>query len=65
MTWDKIALITGVSREMGFGYETAKRLASLGYKVIITAGEIQKSKITCQQNKCNSNGFGHYKRPEH
>ncbi len=44
MTSDKIALITGVSREMGLGYETAKQLADLGYKVIITAREMQKVK---------------------
>ena len=44
MTSDKIALITGVSREMGLGYETAKQLAELGYKVIITAREFDKVK---------------------
>ena len=44
MTSDKIALITGVSREMGLGYETAKQLAELGYKVIITAREFGKVK---------------------
>lgn len=41
---DKIALITGVSREMGLGYETAKQLADKGYKVIITAREFEKVK---------------------
>jgi NAD(P)-dependent dehydrogenase (short-subunit alcohol dehydrogenase family) len=41
---DKIALITGVSREMGLGYETAKQLADRGYKVIITAREFEKVK---------------------
>jgi NAD(P)-dependent dehydrogenase (short-subunit alcohol dehydrogenase family) len=44
MTSDKIALITGVSREMGLGYETAKQLAELGYKVIITARDFEKVK---------------------
>lgn len=44
MTMDKIALITGVSREMGLGYETAKQLADKGYKVIITAREFEKVK---------------------
>jgi NAD(P)-dependent dehydrogenase (short-subunit alcohol dehydrogenase family) len=44
MKSDKIALITGVSREMGLGYETAKQLAELGYKVIITAREFEKVK---------------------
>lgn len=41
---DKIALITGVSREMGLGYETAKQLADKGYTVIITAREFEKVK---------------------
>jgi NAD(P)-dependent dehydrogenase (short-subunit alcohol dehydrogenase family) len=41
---EKIALITGVSREMGLGYETAKQLAELGYKVIITARVFEKVK---------------------
>ena len=44
MTMDKIALITGVSREMGLGYETAKQLVDKGYKVIITAREFDKVK---------------------
>lgn len=42
---DKIALITGVSREMGLGYETAKQLADKGYRVIITAREFDKVKV--------------------
>lgn len=41
---NKIALVTGVSREMGLGYETAKQLAELGYKVIITARDLEKVK---------------------
>lgn len=41
---DKISLITGVSRGMGLGYETAKQLSGLGYKVIITARDIEKVK---------------------
>jgi NAD(P)-dependent dehydrogenase (short-subunit alcohol dehydrogenase family) len=36
----KIVLITGVSREMGLGFETARQLAELGYKVVITAREL-------------------------
>lgn len=39
----KIALITGVSREMGLGFETAKQLTSKGYKVIITARDEEKA----------------------
>lgn len=39
---DKIAIITGVSREMGLGYETAKQLKELGFIVIITARDFAK-----------------------
>jgi len=42
MTTQKIALITGVSRQMGLGFETAKQLGALGYQVIITARDIEK-----------------------
>ncbi|MGN7863118.1 SDR family NAD(P)-dependent oxidoreductase [Chryseobacterium sp. 22458] len=38
---NKIALITGVSRETGLGYETAKRLKELRLTVIITARDIE------------------------
>ena len=41
---DKVSLITGVSRDMGLGYETAKQLSALGYKVIITGRDIEKVK---------------------
>jgi len=44
MTSDKIALITGVSREMGLGFEIAKQLKELNYKVIITARDFEKVK---------------------
>jgi NAD(P)-dependent dehydrogenase (short-subunit alcohol dehydrogenase family) len=37
-----IVLITGVSREMGLGFEIAKQLAELGSKVIITARELDR-----------------------
>jgi NAD(P)-dependent dehydrogenase (short-subunit alcohol dehydrogenase family) len=40
----QIALITGVSREMGLGFETARQLADLGYKVIITARDLEQAK---------------------
>ncbi len=40
----KIALITGVSREMGLGFETAKQLAQKKYRVIITARDYYKVK---------------------
>ncbi len=39
---EKIAIITGVSREMGLGYETARQLKELGFTVIITARDIHK-----------------------
>ncbi|WP_310395673.1 SDR family NAD(P)-dependent oxidoreductase [Hymenobacter sp.] len=39
MTKSPVALITGVSRAMGMGYETARQLARQGYHVIITARE--------------------------
>lgn len=40
----KVALITGVSRETGLGYETARQLAGMGYYVIITARDVYKAK---------------------
>lgn len=45
----KIALITGVSREEGLGFETAKQLAHLGFEVIITARELQKAQYLADQ----------------
>lgn len=39
----KIVIITGVSREMGLGYETAKQLKELGYNVLITARDLNKA----------------------
>ncbi len=41
---DKIALITGVSREMGLGFETAKQIKDIGFKVTITARDLDKVK---------------------
>lgn len=41
---NKISLITGVNRDMGLGFETAKQLSELGYQVIITARDVQKVK---------------------
>lgn len=38
-----IVLITGVSREMGLGYETARQMAASGWQVIITARELDKA----------------------
>jgi NAD(P)-dependent dehydrogenase (short-subunit alcohol dehydrogenase family) len=46
---DKIAIITGVSREMGLGYETAKQLKELGFTVIITARDFNKVSNLAQQ----------------
>ncbi len=42
MATQLIALITGVSRETGLGYETARQLAQKGYRVIITARDLWK-----------------------
>jgi NAD(P)-dependent dehydrogenase (short-subunit alcohol dehydrogenase family) len=44
MNSDKIVLITGVSREMGLGFETAKQMVEKGYRVIITARDFKKVK---------------------
>lgn len=49
MTPDRIAIITGVSREMGLGYETAKQLRDTGLKVIITARNLGKVKQLADQ----------------
>ena len=35
LTGKSIALITGVSREMGLGFETARQLAQKGFKVVL------------------------------
>lgn len=42
METKKLALITGVSRQMGLGYETARQLANEGFKVIISARDLEK-----------------------
>jgi NAD(P)-dependent dehydrogenase (short-subunit alcohol dehydrogenase family) len=44
MNSDKIVLITGVSREMGLGFETAKQMVEKGYRVLITARDFKKVK---------------------
>jgi NAD(P)-dependent dehydrogenase (short-subunit alcohol dehydrogenase family) len=49
----QIALITGVSREMGLGFETAKQLAALDYKVIITARDLKKAKQLADKLSAN------------
>ncbi|MBA4198400.1 MAG: short-chain dehydrogenase [Chitinophaga sp.] len=48
---NKIAIITGVSREMGLGYETARQLKELGFKVIITARDFDKVSNLAEQLK--------------
>ncbi|MBS1685074.1 MAG: SDR family NAD(P)-dependent oxidoreductase [Bacteroidetes bacterium] len=40
----KVALITGVSRETGLGFETARQLSQLGYFVIVSARDIYQAK---------------------
>jgi len=41
---EKIALITGVSREMGLGFEVARQLAQAGFHVVISARDAEKVK---------------------
>lgn len=48
---NKIAIITGVSREMRLGYETARQLKELGFKVIITARDFDKVSNLAEQLK--------------
>lgn len=38
----KVALITGVSRELGLGFEVARHMALEGFKVVISARELDK-----------------------
>lgn len=40
----KIALITGVSRKEGIGFETARQLGLQQYKIVISARELAKAK---------------------
>lgn len=45
----ELALISGVSREMGMGYEAAKQLGQLGYRVIISARQLDKADVLAKQ----------------
>ncbi|MBN8826831.1 MULTISPECIES: SDR family NAD(P)-dependent oxidoreductase [unclassified Spirosoma] len=49
MVTDRIALITGVSRERGLGYETAKQLKDIGFTVVITARDYDKVRTLADQ----------------
>lgn len=40
-----IALVTGVSREMGLGFETARQLAALGHHVLIAARDLDSARL--------------------
>ncbi|MGA0559738.1 SDR family NAD(P)-dependent oxidoreductase [Larkinella sp. VNQ87] len=40
MIEEKLAIVTGASRETGLGFETAKQLTELGYRVIVTARNV-------------------------
>ncbi|AQX84324.1 SDR family NAD(P)-dependent oxidoreductase [Elizabethkingia sp. HX WHF] len=51
---NKVVLITGVSRETGLGYETAKRLKELGLTVIITARELEAVTVLGKQLGVNA-----------
>jgi NAD(P)-dependent dehydrogenase (short-subunit alcohol dehydrogenase family) len=46
-----IALVTGVSREMGLGFETSRQLAQKGYKVIMTARNLDAVALLSEQLK--------------
>jgi NAD(P)-dependent dehydrogenase (short-subunit alcohol dehydrogenase family) len=48
-TSEKIAIITGVSRETGLGYETARQLKLHGFIVIITARNFDQAKQLANQ----------------
>jgi len=43
METKRLALVTGVSREMGLGYEVARQLAGEGVKVIVSARELDRA----------------------
>ncbi|MEO1451045.1 MAG: SDR family NAD(P)-dependent oxidoreductase [Bacteroidota bacterium] len=49
MSNSKIALITGVSREMGLGFEIAKQLIPLGYTVIVSARKLEQAQHLADQ----------------
>jgi NAD(P)-dependent dehydrogenase (short-subunit alcohol dehydrogenase family) len=42
---NKVVLITGVSREMGLGYETARQMKELGFAVIIASRDVAKASV--------------------
>jgi NAD(P)-dependent dehydrogenase (short-subunit alcohol dehydrogenase family) len=44
-----IAVITGVGREMGLGFETAKQMIAKGFDVIITARDLTKVSAFAQE----------------
>ncbi|MBE9462151.1 SDR family NAD(P)-dependent oxidoreductase [Dyadobacter subterraneus] len=45
----KIALITGVSRKEGIGFETARQLGLKNYKVVIAARQLGKASALCSE----------------
>lgn len=49
LTGKSIALITGVSREMGLGFETARQLAQKGFKVVLTARDLNKVSLLAEK----------------
>jgi short-subunit dehydrogenase len=49
MSESAVALITGVSRQMGMGYETARQLARQGYHVILTSRELFRARELAYQ----------------
>lgn len=46
---EKIAMITGVSRSLGLGFAVARRLADLGYHVILTARDVAAAEALAKE----------------
>jgi len=46
---EKIALITGVSRKEGIGFETARQLGLKGFTVVISARQLNQAELLVQE----------------
>lgn len=49
MATQQIVLITGVSREMGLGFETSRQMAQKGYKVMMTARNLDSVSVLAEK----------------
>ena len=56
----KIALVTGVSREMGLGFEIAKQLQEAEFEVIISARNLDKALDLAKKNRRNCQTVGYH-----